>query len=133
MTNDILDSLEENILKASQEVLDKETGSAEYNAAVRTVTEFTKVYMELEDKEKSRMKADEDDAVKERENELKQKQQKLDNWLKISATALDVAGKVGYSLGAIYLITYGYAWEKNDRVTSQTFKTVLKDILHFRT
>lgn len=132
MNYEILADLREIIHESTEEVKKYDTGSPEYNAAVKTAIEFTKVYTELDDKEKARSRENEEDVVRAHEAEAKYRQQQIDTIVKIGTESLKMVGKVAGTIVIVGLTAYGIAWEKNDRISSDIFRTTLKDLLRLK-
>lgn len=129
---EILESLEKNILGASEEIASHNVGSPEHTAAVKAVTELSRIYIDMDAKDRERMRADEAEATQEREREMKRDQQKWDNVFKIVTTGLNMAGKAVVAIGAGFVIVYGIAYEKHDNITSTVLKNVIKDITRIK-
>lgn len=129
---EVIESLKQNILKANEDIARLDIGTPEHSAAVKTVTELGRIYIEAETKDRERMRADESEVTRIRELEQKRDQQKWDNVFKIVTTGLNAAGKITGAIGVAVLIAYGIAYEKHDNVTSSILKQVMKDVIKIR-
>lgn len=129
---EILESLEKNILDANNEIANHDVGTPEYNAAVKTVTELSRIYTEMSVKNHERMRIDESDVDREREMAMKRDQQQWENRFKTFTTALNATGKVLMFLGTTGLVVIGFAYEKHDNICAKTLQKTFTDLIRLR-